>query len=424
MSLPPAPAALPNQPAQPTKRVGRALCLSGGGYRAALFHLGALRRFNECGLLGTLDLISSVSGGSILAAHLARVVQPWPSGNEVFPNWDAVVAVPFIAFCRCDIRTPAFFRSLRNPWRLLYEGLDPRGLELAYARLLTPQSLLELPERPRFVFCATELTLASLWRFEREVFGSYRTGPIKTLPEHKVAHAVAASSCFPPVFAPMRPVRRRDRTRNVRLPNGRELPESDLRLSDGGLYDNLGFQPAIDRCATLFVSDGGAPFDFVRAQGWLPSLKRFTDVLAKQVANLRWREFYRLREEGKITGGYWTLTDAWSEPAGRPGCYSEVFAREVIATIRTDLNSFTSTEAGVLENHGYWQAEFTLNKHAESIGLKNLPAPQCPRPELKDERELARVMRDRGRWLPRNPLKALRSLWQHRRLPRHPGVSR
>src|SRR6202008_3998240 len=44
---------------------GIALCLSGGGYRAMLFHVGALWRLNELGWLRLLDRVSSVSGGSI-----------------------------------------------------------------------------------------------------------------------------------------------------------------------------------------------------------------------------------------------------------------------------------------------------------------------------------------------------------------------
>src|SRR5436305_9963033 len=49
---------------------GIALCLSGGGYRAMLFHLGALWRLNEWGYLPKLTRISSVSGGSITAGVL------------------------------------------------------------------------------------------------------------------------------------------------------------------------------------------------------------------------------------------------------------------------------------------------------------------------------------------------------------------
>jgi predicted acylesterase/phospholipase RssA len=47
---------LPSQP-----RDGIALALSGGGYRAMLFHTGALIRLNELGLLKQLTRVSSVS---------------------------------------------------------------------------------------------------------------------------------------------------------------------------------------------------------------------------------------------------------------------------------------------------------------------------------------------------------------------------
>ena len=63
-----------------TKREGLALCLSGGGYRATLFHLGATRRLHELGILGALNTISSVSGGSIFAGVLAGLAigRGWP----------------------------------------------------------------------------------------------------------------------------------------------------------------------------------------------------------------------------------------------------------------------------------------------------------------------------------------------------------
>src|ERR1700694_1518754 len=49
---------------------GIALCLSGGGYRAMVFHLGPIISLNEVGLLKKLSRISSVSGGSITAGRL------------------------------------------------------------------------------------------------------------------------------------------------------------------------------------------------------------------------------------------------------------------------------------------------------------------------------------------------------------------
>jgi len=60
-----------DQPAKP--KPGMALCLSGGGYRAMLFHVGALMRLNQMGLLRTVVRVSSVSGGSIAAAMLGLI---------------------------------------------------------------------------------------------------------------------------------------------------------------------------------------------------------------------------------------------------------------------------------------------------------------------------------------------------------------
>ena len=60
-------------PLPKSKRKGIGLCLSGGGFRATLFHLGVLRRLNELGILTRDDFrtVASVSGGSITSARLA-----------------------------------------------------------------------------------------------------------------------------------------------------------------------------------------------------------------------------------------------------------------------------------------------------------------------------------------------------------------
>ena len=55
-------------------RRGIGLALSGGGYRAALFHMGAMRRLFELGVLQDPEFrtVSSVSGGSLASAALAQ----------------------------------------------------------------------------------------------------------------------------------------------------------------------------------------------------------------------------------------------------------------------------------------------------------------------------------------------------------------
>ena len=49
------------------KKIG--LALSGGGYRAAAYHIGTLRALHKLNVLDKVDVISSVSGGSITAAY-------------------------------------------------------------------------------------------------------------------------------------------------------------------------------------------------------------------------------------------------------------------------------------------------------------------------------------------------------------------
>ena len=74
------------------------IALSGGGYRATLFGLGSLWRLNDAGLLGKLDRVTSVSGGSILAGVLAH---RWldPSSTRPATNFVAAVADPIRTFC-------------------------------------------------------------------------------------------------------------------------------------------------------------------------------------------------------------------------------------------------------------------------------------------------------------------------------------
>ncbi len=58
------------------KRRKLGLALSGGGFRASLFHIGVFRRLAELDLLRDLSIISAVSGGSIVAAHYLQLLLP------------------------------------------------------------------------------------------------------------------------------------------------------------------------------------------------------------------------------------------------------------------------------------------------------------------------------------------------------------
>src|SRR5437016_6078757 len=87
-----------------------ALALSGGGFRASLFHLGLLRRIAELGWLKSIDVISTVSGGSIVGAFL---VHSWQKLLEAGGDENAfrnVVSEPFLEILQK--------RNFLNEWLL------------------------------------------------------------------------------------------------------------------------------------------------------------------------------------------------------------------------------------------------------------------------------------------------------------------
>src|SRR5438105_5012865 len=83
---------------EPNGRLG--LTLSGGGFRATLYHLGVVRFLHDAGALAQVRRICSVSGGSILAAHL---VLHWGRYTGSAADFDAA-ATELLDLVRSDLR--------------------------------------------------------------------------------------------------------------------------------------------------------------------------------------------------------------------------------------------------------------------------------------------------------------------------------
>src|SRR2546422_1697128 len=83
------------------------LALSGGGFRATLFHCGTLWRLNELGYLPKLDRISSVSGGAIAAGVLGVHWAKLAFAADEATNFVAEIVNPLRDFCSKDIDVPA-----------------------------------------------------------------------------------------------------------------------------------------------------------------------------------------------------------------------------------------------------------------------------------------------------------------------------
>src|SRR4051812_48222912 len=164
-----------------------ALALSGGGYRAMVFHVGALVRLNEVGLLAKLARVSSVSGGSITAGVLAV---SWPElhfRDGIATNLEIVVE-RVRAMASTTIDMGAIIGGILLP------GTISDRVAAAYDTVLFKgKKLSDLADErigvPRFVFNATNIQTAALWRFSKPYMGDYRVGLVPN-PDVPLAIAV------------------------------------------------------------------------------------------------------------------------------------------------------------------------------------------------------------------------------------------
>jgi NTE family protein len=389
-----------------THRSGLALCLSGGGFRAALFHLGALRRLNELGILGRLDAITAVSGGSLVAAHLAERIVSWPAPGQPIADWDKNIAVPFQAFTGRNLRTWPLLQQVLFPWNWFRPSAAVRALAAAYQQRLVQKHLGQLPSRPRIVFCATDMTFGVDWIVERARLGDYQAGYAAPPASWPVARAAAASSCFPPFFGPLPVGLRPNDLKHGRVPAG---PERDawirgLTLTDGGVYDNLGLEPVWKTAALVLVSDGGSLFQFQTARTLTQDLARYLAIIENQAEAVRKRWLISNFVAGQLSGTYWGVASAAADyGAGAPAGYSNALVKEVIAPIRTDLDAFSAGEQAVLENHGYLLAEAAIRRHVPSLVPQPAPPLAVPHPDWLDETRVRGALRrsNRRSWLGR-----------------------
>jgi len=127
------------------------LAMSGGGFRATLFHLGTLWRLNELAYLPKVDRISSVSGGSItcgvLAVHWPRL--QWANGLAT--NFQDEIVKPLREFCARLIDGPAIAEGTILPWKDISDIIETQYRQ----HLFGDATLQQLPDRPRFIVNST-----------------------------------------------------------------------------------------------------------------------------------------------------------------------------------------------------------------------------------------------------------------------------
>jgi NTE family protein len=344
---------------------GVALCLSGGGYRAMLFHVGALWRLNELGYLGRLERVSSVSGGSITAGALAaRWAALGFDDQGVATNLRQELVEPVRGLAGRTIDAKSILGGVLLP------GTVSNRVAAAYRRHLFGDATLQaLPDRPRFVINATNLQTGTLWRFSKPYMADYKVGMVRN-PEVPIAVAVAASSAFPPVLSPARlKIDPASVESDGTEPHHAPPFTTDVVLSDGGVYDNLGLETAWKRYRTILVSDGGgqmAPAGTV-AGDWARHALRVNGVIDNQVRSLRKRQTIAGFQRGDRDGTYWGIRghvdDYLPPPPGLLQCPPA--ETDALARTKTRLKAMDDLVQERLINWGYAICDTAMRRWVE-----------------------------------------------------------
>jgi NTE family protein len=322
-----------------------ALALSGGGFRAAAFHLGVFQKLLELELLWKIDLLSCVSGGSIAGAFLAL-------------NWKRDNALPRLEeyLTSRSIAVSTFLAGLVDPTESRVEKLADSYDEDLFNRA----NLTALAKGPRIYLNATNLSTGNLFFFVAGGGGPAEMGDhelgVVAAEDVRISSAVAASSAFPPVFNPLLL-----RTKEYEA----KLDVKYVTLTDGGVYDNLGVNPLLRQRNAVdyaIVSDGGKPFalDEEPTESSLAVLKRSINILMEQVRGL---QFDRLLQRHVAKVGpkpIWFSIDSQEGQAniGDP---------ELASAVSTHLKKLSFGEMQLLTRHGSALVEARIRKYVPEL---------------------------------------------------------
>ena len=357
------------------------LALSGGGIRAAVFHLGALTRLAQQSLLEDIAFLSTVSGGS-LAIALVRACSDnsWP-GSNVFLEHTIPTARRLLttvnlkyAYLRRSILSTSALRCGRAAALAgaLHDGWSVTDL------------LSDMPDNPRWIINATCYQTGKNWRFMKKRMGDYATGYVAS-PRLPIAQAVAASSAVPGLVGSLKLT-----TSNFEWfiydKTGTPQPHTPqfrtFTLWDGGVYDNLGvealFKPSgnyRDGFDFLIVSDASAPLKADTRR--LRAPRRLLHIATDQVRSLRARAVVSHLQRDAGTGVYLKMGNTEERiyrEANRPAMAERVTTNSLRAeevreatSIGTTLRRSTEHDYDLLFAHGYQVADATLSAYCSGL---------------------------------------------------------
>lgn len=328
------------------------LSLSGGGFRAAFFHIGVLARLAELDVLRHVEVLSTVSGGSIVGAQYYLLLKRQLEQTDELGRNDYIAIVrametQFLQAVQRDVRSTLYgglspeFETLLRPSvavsqrmgrileKFFYQPFftNPPGTAPIYLDQLTVHpgnndsfrikrdNWIRSSKVPVLVINATSLNTGHVWQFTATYAGEspyaisddvdsndrlrrfyYRSGNVPDrapTPGRRIelGTAVAASACVPGFFPPVE---------FDQLYAGYRV-----RLVDGGVHDNQGVISLLEQdCTQLIVSDacGQMTTDTTPTGAAVAPLMRSNSILMERVRQEEYERIATLRETGRLNG--------------------------------------------------------------------------------------------------------------------------
>jgi NTE family protein len=352
------------------RETGLGLCLSGGGYRAMVYHVGAIIRLHELGLFPKIDRVSSVSGGSIAAGVLGMNWHKIGNRDDLWAHF----VMPVLKLAGQTIDRSSILRGVLLPGSV-GNYIAARHDEI----LFDGATLQDLPDAPRFVINATNLETGTLWRFSKPYMRDYKVGKIDS-PTVRLADAVAASSAFPPVLSPF--VLEVDPGDfSIREPGVADGFFDEVTLTDGGVYDNFGLEPVWDRYSDVLVSDGGGILepDPRPSSEWALQSYRVIGIIQQQVRALRSRQLIESFQKGDAKGCLWSIQTPLGAFSAEPIVEVEPATVANLAGTPTRLKRMSPKLMQQLVNLGYLGCDASIR----SWYLPDASAGSLPYPEME-----------------------------------------
>lgn len=324
------------------------LALSGGGFRASLFHIGVLARLAELDVLRRVEALSCVSGGSIIGAHyyleVRHLLETKTDAEITREDYIEIVKrieKDFLDGVQRNVRTrvaaelttnlkmiflPNYSRTMRAGE--LYEseifsrikdgeGDKERWLNELYVRPkgedenFTPKShnWHRQAKVPVLILNTATLNTGHTWQFTASWMGEPPAGIDSEIdgndrlrrmyygeaPEHyrrmRLGYAVAASACVPGLFEPLA------------LDN--LFPERVVRVVDGGVCDNQGIGGLLEQdCSVLLVSDGSGQMESQKdpSTGLLGVPLRSNSILQSRVREAQYGDISSRKRSSLLRG--------------------------------------------------------------------------------------------------------------------------